>query len=67
MALGQPMSRYLSYETGRLFLHMPLIFDFAGRAAMLWLAIVIVIGLAASFIPARNAANLSVRETIAYE
>ncbi len=67
MALGQPMSRYLSYETGRLFLQMPLIFDFAGRAAMLWLAIVIVIGLAASFIPARNAANLSVRETIAYE
>jgi putative ABC transport system permease protein len=67
MILVQPLSRYLSHETGVLFLQMPLIFDFAGGAAMLWLAAVMVIGLAASFAPARSAANLPVREIIAYE
>jgi putative ABC transport system permease protein len=67
MVLAQPLSRYLSYETGQLFLQMPLIFDFAGRAAALWLLAVIIIGLFASFMPARSAAALPVREVIAYE
>ncbi|HMQ53819.1 MAG TPA: ABC transporter permease [Anaerolineae bacterium] len=67
MILTQPLSRYLSYETGRLFLQMPLIFEFAGQAAAWWLLAVIIIGLVASFMPARSAAALPVREIIAYE
>jgi putative ABC transport system permease protein len=67
MVLAQPLSRYLSYETGQLFLQMPLIFDFARGAAALWLLAVIIIGLVASFVPARSAAALPVREVIAYE
>jgi ABC-type lipoprotein release transport system permease subunit len=67
MVLAQPLSRYLSYETGQLFLQMPLIFNFASRAAALWLLAVIIIGLFASFMPARSAATLPVREIIAYE
>jgi putative ABC transport system permease protein len=67
MILVQPLSRYLSYKTGQLFLQMPLIYDFAHGAAVLWLLAVIVIGLFASFMPARSAAALPVREIIAYE
>jgi len=67
MILVQPMSRALSYETGMLFLQTPLVYDFALGAAFLWLAAVVIIGLAASFVPAKNAARLSVREIIAYE
>ncbi len=67
MILVQPLSRYLSRETGELFLQMPLVFDFAGGAALLWLLAVVLIGLLASFMPARSAASLPVREIIAYE
>jgi hypothetical protein len=65
--LVQPLSRYLCYETGQLFLQMPLIYDFAAGAALVWLLPVVVIGLGARFVPARSAALLPVREVIAYE
>jgi putative ABC transport system permease protein len=67
IVLSQPMSRIMSYAVGMNFAQLPLTYVFDLRALPLWLFIAIVVSALSSLIPARAAARLSVRETLAYE
>lgn len=67
IVLAQPMSRVMSYVVGMNFAKLPLTYVFDLRALPLWLTIAIVVSALSSLIPARAAARLSVRETLAYE
>jgi putative ABC transport system permease protein len=61
------MSRAMSYVVGMNFAKLPLTYVFDLRALPLWLTIAVVVSALSSLIPARAAARLSVRETLAYE
>jgi putative ABC transport system permease protein len=65
--ISQPMSRLISRQVGMAFLELPLDFQYNWLGPLYWLIIVLFISAVASLIPAYNAAQLSVRETIAYE
>ena len=67
LVLSQPMSRLMSRVIGLNFARLPLTYVFDLRAPFLWLAIVALIAVLASVVPARNAANIPVREALAYE
>ena len=49
------------------FIKVPLEFRFASIGVAAWLVLAVVVAMIASWVPARNASRLSVRETIAYE
>lgn len=44
-----------------------LLYRFTPTGILLWLAIIVVLGVAASWLPARNATRVSVRESLAYQ
>jgi putative ABC transport system permease protein len=67
IVLAQPMSRAMSYVVGMNFAKLPLTYVFDLRALPLWLTIAVVVSALSSLLPARAAARLSVRETLAYE
>lgn len=62
-----PLSRALSQQVGLAFLKSPLAYTFSLFGALLWLAVVVIVAALASYMPARRAARLSVREVLAYE
>ena len=62
-----PIGKLLSDTVGIAFLEAPLSYVFSLPGAIGWLAAMLVIAALASYLPARNASNLSVRETLAYE
>ncbi len=66
-ALAFPLSRLLGNAIGQSFLNSPLTHTFSITGALLWLAVVVVLSAVASFIPAWNAARITVREVLAYE
>ncbi|HEU5103926.1 MAG TPA: FtsX-like permease family protein, partial [Roseiflexaceae bacterium] len=65
--LALPLSLLLSNAVGIAFLQMPLDFVFSLQGLLLWLGIVIGLAALASFLPAWNAARLTVRDVLAYE
>ncbi len=65
--LALPLSKFLSDTIGNITLSTPLDYTFSLVGVFLWLVIALVISAIASFIPARNASRLSVRETLTYE
>ena len=65
--LAFPLSLGLNYILGLTLLRVPLIHIFPLWGIFLWLAVIIVLAIIASLIPARNAARISIRETLAYE
>jgi putative ABC transport system permease protein len=67
LILAQFMSRILSYAVGMNFAKLPLSYVFDLAALPLWLAIIVTVAALASLVPARGAARLSVRETLAYD
>ena len=67
LLLSPPISYAMSYRIGMTFIKQPLTYIYDPRGPLFWLIIVICVATLASLIPARNAANLSVRETLAYE
>ncbi len=67
LLLSQPLSRILSRIVGMTFAKLPLSYVFDLRAPLLWLIVVIAVSALASLAPARNAADLTVRETLTYE
>ena len=67
LILSQPMSRLMSRTVGMTFAKLPLTYTFDFLAPVWWLIIVVAVSALASLIPARNAANLTVRDTLAYE
>ncbi|MCB0033303.1 MAG: FtsX-like permease family protein [Anaerolineales bacterium] len=67
MVISQPMSRLMSYQIGRTLLNLPLSYTFSFLGAFLWIIVVIILSTLASYLPANSAANVKVRETLAYE
>ncbi len=62
-----PISYLMSVRIGMIFAKQPLTYIYDGRGPVFWLLIVMAVAAVASLVPARNAANLLVRETLAYE
>ncbi|HEY5983534.1 MAG TPA: FtsX-like permease family protein [Anaerolineales bacterium] len=66
-ALAIPMTRGLNSAVGAAMLGQPLTYAFSMQGMWLWLLAVVILSALASFIPARNASRLTVREVLAYE
>ena len=65
--LAIPLSAAMSHEVGLAFLQSPLTNTFSTEGVWLWLVIVVVLAAGSSLWPARNAAQLTVRDALAYE
>ncbi|KAA3663715.1 MAG: ABC transporter permease, partial [Chloroflexi bacterium] len=65
--LAYPMGWMMSVAVGISFIKVPLTYAFAPLGILLWLGVVVVLAIIASYIPARNASKLIVREALAYE
>jgi putative ABC transport system permease protein len=65
--LALPLGELLSDAVGIPLMGTPLTFVFSFNGMWIWLGVVIVLSALASFLPARNAAQLTVREVLAYE
>lgn len=65
--LSLPMTYGFCFAIGKAFFEKVLPFVLSVNGIFLWLGIVIIISIFASIAPARNAVNLTVRDTLAYE
>jgi putative ABC transport system permease protein len=65
--LAIPMSQGLNQALGDATMGTPLTYSYSLPGLWLWLVIVLLLSALASFIPARNASRLTVREVLAYE
>ncbi|MFN8500038.1 MAG: FtsX-like permease family protein [Anaerolineae bacterium] len=65
--LAYIMGRLLSDLLGNLLFQMPLSYAFSWTGVAAWLVLVVILAAVASFLPARNAARLTVREVLAYQ
>ena len=65
--LAVPLSQLLSDAVGNAMAGAPLSFSFSTLGVWLWLIVVVALSTLASFVPARNASRLTVREVLAYE
>jgi putative ABC transport system permease protein len=65
--ISLPVTAIITSIAGELFLQIPLHVIIPPWIPLLWLAVVIVVAVVASFSPAWNAARLTVREALAYE
>jgi putative ABC transport system permease protein len=65
--LAIPMSQGLNQALGQAVMGVPLTYSYSLPGLWLWLVIVIILSMLASFIPARTASRLTVREVLAYE
>ena len=65
--LAIPMSQGLNAAVGSAMMGVPLTYAYSMPGLWLWLVVVLILSALASFIPARNASRLTVREVLAYE
>ncbi len=65
--LAVPMSQGLNQALGQAVMGVPLTYAYSMPGLWLWLVVVILLSVLASFIPARTASRLTVREVLAYE
>jgi putative ABC transport system permease protein len=65
--LSFPLGKMLSETVGTALMGAPLRFTFSMMGVWVWLIVVIGLSALASFLPARNASRLTVREVLAYE
>jgi len=65
--LAIPMSQGLNQALGQVVMGSPLTWAYSMPGLWLWMVIVIILSVLASFIPARTASRLTVREVLAYE
>lgn len=65
--LALPISKLLSERVGIAFLNAPLRHAFSTTGVWLWLIIVIILAAFATYLPARKASRLKIREALAYE
>ena len=61
------VQRVAEESAGTAFLQAPLSYSFSAGGALLWLVAGVLLSAVASFVPARNASRLTVREVLAYE
>jgi putative ABC transport system permease protein len=65
--LAIPLSKALNDAAGMAMAGAPLTSTYSTAGVWLWLVVVVLLSGLASFIPARNASRLTVREVLAYE
>lgn len=65
--IANPAGRLWSERIGLVFLDRPLLFAYSFQGLFLWLAVVTIIAIIASIVPAQNAMRITVREAISYE
>jgi putative ABC transport system permease protein len=65
--LAVPLGWVMGHAVGVSFIKVPLDFSFALIGVVVWLAMAAALAVIASWVPARNASRLSVRDAIAYE
>jgi putative ABC transport system permease protein len=65
--IALPASRILTDTVGKALLQAAPSYIFSTQGAILWLGIVMVVAFLASFVPARRASQLTVREVLSYE
>lgn len=65
--LAMPFSTLLSDVVGRAFVQVPMQVVFSMGGFITWLLIIVFLSLLASFLPARSAVRLTVRDVLAYE
>jgi putative ABC transport system permease protein len=65
--LSLPVSAFLSDQVGLALLKIPLSYQYSVIAAVIWFFAIMLIAVAASLGPARNAVRLTIREVLAYE
>jgi putative ABC transport system permease protein len=65
--LAVPLSWAMSYALGEALTQIPLSYVFSPIGPLLWLALVAILSIVASIVPARRAMRLSVREVLSYE
>lgn len=65
--LAIPLGWTMAQAVGVSFIKVPLDFQFAPLGVLAWLVLAVVVAVIASWIPARSASRLSVRDAIAYE
>ena len=66
IVLSIPLARWLGNSIGMSLLARPLDYIFSVPALLIWLALIVVIAVIASIIPAQHAARLTIRDTLAY-
>ncbi len=67
LLLALPLTSWFCNVIGLSFLDMPLAYVFSPTGALLWLALVILLAMLSSALPAINAVRLTVREVLSYE
>lgn len=65
--LGIPAAYYMTTVILTELFGDTLLYQFRPTGSLLWLAIIVVLGMVASWLPARNATRVSVRESLAYQ
>lgn len=65
--LALPLSSFLSDAVGYALLQTPLNYTFSVSGVLLWLLIMVILSVLASFWPAWNASRVSIREVLVYE
>ncbi len=65
--LAIPVSQYLAVIIGLAFQRSPLTYSFSITGILFWLVLVLFLATVASFLPAYQAARMSVREALSYE
>ena len=65
--IAYPLSRALSDAVGMAMIQTPFTFTFSAAGVLTWLALIVVLTSAACYIPAHNACQITIRETLAYE
>jgi putative ABC transport system permease protein len=65
--LAVPLSQGLNEAVGVQLMGLPLSYSYSMPGLWVWLVVVLLLSALASFIPARNASRLTVREVLAYE
>ncbi len=65
--LSWPVSQILTYYAGILLFSAAPTYIFSGFGVVLWLVIVVLLAMVSSFLPARNASKVTVREVLSYD
>lgn len=67
VVVALPISRLLSNVVGLAFIDTPLSYTFSMTGTLLWLVVVVILSAVASYLPARHASRLTIREVLSYE
>lgn len=67
VVISLPSSKLMSDAVGIAFIQVPLLYSYSVGGTLIWLIAVVVLAALASFLPARSASRLTVRDVLAYQ